>query len=175
MRPRSRAATASSLASMKGFVRPGPATSTFRPMGTRSTAPHRLHQRPRQSRTSAVGAPWRAKTCRICMIPSSQGWARPSTVLVRTESVRPRSGSTGDEALEAAAVAEAVPLAGAAADDAEAVMALEGRMGIAPLPADHLAAAGDTQDAAPRRGIELREEAREVMGRADEPGGGRQR
>ena len=49
------------------------------------------------------------------MMPSSQGWARPSTALVSTERVRPRSGSTAvrvDEALEAAAMAEPLPVAG---------------------------------------------------------------
>src|SRR5205085_238545 len=74
----------------------------------------------------------------------------------------------GDEALEAAAVAERVPIADPRARDAEAVVALLLELRRAPLRADHLAPAGDRQHAALRRGVELGVEAGEVARRADE-------
>ena len=59
-----------------------------------------------------------------------------------------------------------------AADDAEPVVPAEARVLLAPVAADHLAAACDREHACLGAGRELREEAHEIGGSRDEAGGG---
>ena len=63
-------------------------------MGTRSTAPHALHQRPVQSRTRRFGAPRSAKPRMMWMAPSTQNPAQPSVALVRMLMLTSREGTT---------------------------------------------------------------------------------
>ena len=69
------------------------ATTTF-PIGTRSVAPHIVHQRPVQSRTRRFGAPRVLKARRMCMAPSIQNGAQPSIELVRMVMVTSQAGMT---------------------------------------------------------------------------------
>src|SRR6516165_7346888 len=60
-----------------------------------------------------------------------------------------------------------VPLCCVAALDSEPIVALDTGMGITPLPADHFTAAGNSQNAFLRAGVELCEPPCEVSSRTD--------
>src|ERR1019366_1297642 len=76
-----------------------------------------------------------------------------------------------DVALQAAGMTEPIPAVQCAADGAKAVVTLEARVLIAPLPADHLAPAGDGKHACAGLRRELAEEQRQIAGRAHDPAG----
>ncbi len=75
-------------------MNPGAIASTLFPIGSRSTAPHRLQKRPLQSFTLRAGAPLRAKACMMWTTPSAHSHAQPSTALVSTDTVSSCCGYT---------------------------------------------------------------------------------
>jgi len=81
------------VASRNGSPSAGFATNTRVRVGTRSIAPHGVHQRPHHGAVLREGAPWRACAARICTMPSSQAWAAPSTALVSTDIESARDGT----------------------------------------------------------------------------------
>ena len=78
----------------------------------------------------------------------------------------------GDEALEAAGMADAGPGALAPRDRAEPVMPPEAAFGVRPEPAGHLAAAERGEEIGRGGGVDLGEEPGDVGGRRDKAGGG---
>jgi len=94
MRPVSRPVTSISVASRNGLIKCGLPAITRPPMGTRSIAPHNVHQRPLQSRTRRFGAPRVLKARRMCMAPLAQNAAQPSTLLVRMVMLTSQAGMT---------------------------------------------------------------------------------
>src|SRR5215469_4849791 len=81
----------------------------------------------------------------------------------------------GRKTLKGSAVAEPLPFLDLTCRNAEAVIALDRGMRLAPLRADHLAPAGGRQHATNCGRIELREKTGEVASGADKPGCRRQR
>src|SRR5215475_13759112 len=80
---------------------------------------------------------------------------------------------TGDVAEQSAGMAEPLPAAKRTGYDAEAIIAFDAGMRIAPLSADHLAPACNRKHTLRRRRVELGEETRRVSCGADKASRGR--